>query len=150
MADLGAIGVYRITPSRMLLPRDASEQSIQLKKRFNDTYSRHIHSWSSRSTTFPTGIATTIPLVPQLFIQHTDGSIFGTVKTGVVIDYNYVVRLYYRPNGYLIDQVRTNIAGQFIFNRDIDVQDIENYYIVAIDAQNNFNAVVYDLLTPTV
>ena len=104
--------------------------------------SRHIQVWSVR----PMTNWSTVPA--QLYLDHTPGTISGVVKTSVVLDANHIVRLYYRPTGYLIDQVRTNPDGTFTFNRDIDKTEIRNYYVMAFDLTGNFNAVVFDMLTP--
>lgn len=104
--------------------------------------SRHIQVWSTR----PMTNWNTVPA--QIYLNHVPGTISGTLKTSVVIDANHIVRLYYRPTGYMIDQVRTDVNGTFTFNKDIDKQEIGNYYVMAFDLNNSFNAVVYDLLTP--
>ena len=84
----------------------------------------------------------------QLFLSFTPGVLSGTVQTSGSPDVKYSVRLYYRPTGYLLDQVRTDEAGAFTFNKAVNKDEAGNYMIIAIDAANTYNAVVYDKLTP--
>lgn len=112
------------------------------KERNTDLHSKNIPVWSNRGSNNYTNI------IPQVYAKDTPGIISGTLQTSVIIDYNHIVRLYYRPNGYLIDQVRTKIDGSFTFTKNIDKAEVGNYYIIAFDLNNNFNAFIYDLLTP--
>ena len=104
--------------------------------------SKNIPVWSNR------GVVTYTNAAPQVYALDTPGIIAGKLHTSVIVDYNHIVRLYYRPNGYLIDQVRTSADGSFVFNRNVDKAEMGNYCIIAFDLNNNFNAVVYDLLVP--
>lgn len=112
-------------------------------KHSNVLASKTIQIWSNRAnyTMAPAGP------ISQVYLQDNPGTISGTVKTAGVADAFYTVRLYYRPNGYLIDQIRTNLDGTFTFSKDIDKAEIKNYYVMAFDANGTANAVVYDLIT---
>lgn len=131
-----AIGIHNILPIAIPIATSGWQKTVPFA-------SRHIQVWSNRYN--PTSF---IGNPAQLYLTPTPGVISGTLNTGIIIDYNHVVRLYYRPTGYMIDQVRTNIDGSFLFNTDLDKAEVGNYYIIAFDLNNNFNAVVYDLLTP--
>lgn len=173
MADMGSIGVGHATVNRHILatsdfPAVGSKvrgtanryllatsdfPKVSAKQHQSLPYSKHIQAWSTRPylTAIPasfTGVtAGGGPAPAQVYLIDNPGSISGTLKTDTTADYCYMVRLYYRPTGYMIDQVRTDINGSFVFNKDVDKSEISNYFVVAFDLTNNLNAVIYDLIT---
>lgn len=77
------------------------------------------------------------------------GVISGVAKSklnnGQIIVYpNAMVRLHHRISGLLVQQTLSGPDGSFIFT---GLSDSE-YYPVAFDPNNNYNAVVFDRVTP--
>ncbi len=139
-----AVGKEYTLFGRALLP--TSDFPIVTGERHSsELASKNIHVWSVR-TNPNMGATATVP--QQVYLQDTPGILAGQLHTAVSIDANHIVRLYYRPTGYMIDQVRTNADGTFAFTKNIDIAEQGNYYIIAFDLNSTYNAVVYDLLTP--
>lgn len=77
-----------------------------------------------------------------------NGTLSGTVKQAGTPVAGRWVRLYYRKNGFLIGSVRSGPSGEFSFG-GLDPGD--QYFVIAFDDLNqapDFNAVIFDLLTP--
>jgi hypothetical protein len=76
------------------------------------------------------------------------GTLSGVVtQAGTPVEGRWV-RLYYRPNGFLIGSVRSGPNGEFSFG-GLDPGD--QYFVIAFDDLNqapDFNAVIFDQLTP--
>lgn len=119
MADLGSIGILR-----------------------NQRYSRIIESW--RGVLGNSGVSST----PQLLLSANYGTISGTVDTAGTADYNYTVRLYWRPTGQLLDSALTKTDGSFTFSIPVSKDELSNYQVIAIDQTKTYNALIYDLITP--
>lgn len=135
-----AVGSGHVAMSRAPL---SMSDNVSGRQRVGPLASKNIPVWSVRPNPTP---FTTDPT--QVYLSVNPGTISGTLKTAASIDAYYTVRLYYRPTGYMIDQVRTNADGTFVFNKNIDKNEIGNYYIVAFDLTSTYNAIVYDLITP--
>jgi hypothetical protein len=92
--------------------------------------------------------------LPQILLPISDGIISGTVKIqtspGVLINApaGYIVRLLYRPSGYLIASTKTDANGGYAFTRGVDKNELGNYVALAHDPTNTYNAVIADNLTP--
>lgn len=73
------------------------------------------------------------------------GQLSGSVKVGGTALADAIVTLYYRRNGNLIVRTRTDTAGDWtVANLDKSVAD---YYAIA-QTESDYNALVYDKLTP--
>jgi len=79
--------------------------------------------------------------------NYTAGTLSGTVTAGGVPCAGYKVRLYYRPNGFLLDEVRTSATGAYTFSAYVNTYEIGNYTVVATDITDTYDAVVHDRLT---
>lgn len=101
-----------------------------------------------------TGDISTIPVIDDGMGAVT-GGLTGTVTDNNVSVSGVVVRCYYRPTGQLIQTTTTNASGIFTFPY-LDPNDTQNYFIVAFEPTsrdtgwdgNQYNAVIFDLLTP--
>lgn len=79
-----------------------------------------------------------------------DGSLYGTVKIATVLTGDVLARLYYRPNGLLIEQAKTIANGTYRFDA-LNKADLKNYYVTFLDPNENapYNfTVTKDHLTP--
>lgn len=56
------------------------------------------------------------------------------------------VHLYHRENGVLIASMRSNAQGYFKFT-GLDPNK-NNYFVLAVDPNNTYNVVVFDMITP--
>jgi len=76
------------------------------------------------------------------------GTFAGVVAVGGVPLEDGLVRLYYRPNGILIDATRSGAAGVFSFG-GLEV-GIGAYYVVAFDPDGGtiYNAQILDRIAP--
>jgi hypothetical protein len=77
-----------------------------------------------------------------------NGVLSGTVKQAGTPVAGRWVRLYYRPNGFLIGSVRSGPSGEFSFS---GLDPGAQYFVIAFDDLNqapDFNAVIFDQLTP--
>jgi len=79
--------------------------------------------------------------------NYTAGTLSGTVTAGGVPRAGYKVRLYYRPNGFFLDEVRTAADGTYTFSAFVNTYEIGNYTVVATDITDTYDAVVHDRLT---
>lgn len=105
----------------------------------------------------PLGIVPDLKTIPvqQTGFGPTNGTMSGTVTDISVPVANVVVRCYYRPTGQLIQTAGTNASGVFTFT-NLDPTDTQNYFVVAFEPNsrdagwsgNQYNAVIFDLLTP--
>lgn len=88
------------------------------------------------------------PTKPVAASVDSNGTLSGAVKeAGVAVPYA-VVRLYYRPNGILIDQALCDASGLFSFS-GIE-EGVSDYYVIALDPDGGtqYNAVIFDRLSP--
>jgi hypothetical protein len=121
MADLGAIGFTHSSPDSVPL--------------FDPPLSggRLNTSVYSRSLTLPAG---------------GNGTLGGIVKQAGIPVSGRWVRVYERTSGLLISQARSDLNGEFVFG---GLNDGHTYYVIAFDDLNqapDFNAVIFDQLTP--
>lgn len=70
------------------------------------------------------------------------GVISGTVKQNGVALPNAWVALYYRKNGQLIARQQADAVGVFSFS-DLET-GLSDYYVVALDDNPTFNALIFD------
>lgn len=138
------VGKEYTLSGRALLPT-SDFPLVNGKRHSSELASKNIHVWSTRPNP---NMGATADAPFQVYLQDTPGILSGQLHTAVSIDANHIVRLYYRPTGYMIDQVRTDVNGMFTFTKNIDKAEQGNYYIIAFDLNSTYNAVVYDLLTP--
>ena len=78
-----------------------------------------------------------------------DGQISGVVLVEGLPSPYAVVRLYYRPTGVMISQLKCKADGTFMFEGLADLQS-ENHYVVALDPEGgySYNAKIFDKLKP--
>lgn len=73
-------------------------------------------------------------------------SITGTVTDAVNAPVaNAIVRLYYRPNGVMVREVRTNGSGVYLFNELPNLSEI--FYLIAFDPTGTTNIGRLDRMT---
>lgn len=82
-------------------------------------------------------------------LGDNNGSISGVVSevsAGAVP--SCLVRLYYRPTGYLVSQQYTNTSGAYAFT-GLDSTDLANYYVIALDPDGGtqYNIAALDRMT---
>lgn len=93
-----------------------------------------------------------ITLTLQAAVDVT-GALSGTVKREGTVIANAWVFLYYRKNSIYIGATRSASDGSFIFSPTVRPyiglnKSVSDYFVLAIDPQSAFNAIIYDLLTP--
>lgn len=139
MADLGTLtSAVTSRVKRMILVPKSGFISRKMSGGLNRSTSQ---AWSIlKSTNTTTG--------ERIAISLTPGTLSGTVTTGGVADTNYLVHLFYRPTGYLLESKRTSSTGTFSFSFHLNKNEVQNYTIIALDLTKTHNAIVYDLLTP--
>jgi hypothetical protein len=103
---------------------------------------------------FPTWLfgGTLITLNLQAAIDIT-GALSGIANRQGVPVQDAWIRLYYRPTGQQISQVRSSSDGSFVFGPTLTPyvgldKTVSDYFILTNDPESEFNAVIYDLLTP--
>lgn len=139
MADLGTLtsAVTNKVKRMILVPKNGF-----ISRKLDSTLKRSTSQYWSilKPTNTTTGEKITIGMVT--------GTLSGTVTTSGVADVNYLVHLFYRPTGYLLESKRTSSTGTFSFSFHLNKNEVQNYTIIALDLTKTHNAIVYDLLTP--
>jgi len=82
-------------------------------------------------------------LVEVVYPMTCEGTVKNSVEVGL---YNIGVNLYRRSDGSLVGKTTTTTSGTF----SIGSLYVEDHFIVALNPDNEFNALIFDYISPTV